>query len=150
MQKITDQQIAEVLSRVTHFGAEFSGRLRDGNTTEYWRDIAENLPLPTVADVREMRPEADATNELLTAGTAADEQLSGGHLIWLTTHPMQHKTILGIDPGSRKCGYGLVEAKGTSLQYVASGVIRVETLAFPDRLQAIFMKRLTLELSSKA
>lgn len=46
--------------------------------------------------------------------------------------------ILGIDPGSRKCGYGLVIAKGTSLQYVASGVIRVETLAFTDRLQAIF------------
>lgn len=46
--------------------------------------------------------------------------------------------ILGIDPGSRKCGYGLVAVAGTSLQYVASGVIRVETLAFADRLQAIF------------
>jgi crossover junction endodeoxyribonuclease RuvC len=46
--------------------------------------------------------------------------------------------ILGVDPGSRKCGYGLVEAVGTELRYVASGVIRVETLNFPDRLQAIF------------
>ena len=46
--------------------------------------------------------------------------------------------ILGIDPGSRKCGYGLVSASGNNLQYVASGVIRVETLEFPDRLQAIF------------
>jgi len=46
--------------------------------------------------------------------------------------------ILGVDPGSRKCGYGLVEAVGTELRYVASGVIRVETLSFPDRLQAIF------------
>ncbi len=47
--------------------------------------------------------------------------------------------ILGVDPGSRKCGYGLVEAVGTELRYVASGVIRVETLNFPDRLQAIFL-----------
>jgi crossover junction endodeoxyribonuclease RuvC len=46
--------------------------------------------------------------------------------------------ILGIDPGSRKCGYGLVNAVGAELHYVACGVIRVETLAFPDRLQAIF------------
>lgn len=46
--------------------------------------------------------------------------------------------ILGIDPGSRKCGYGLVTAEGNHLQYVACGVIRVETLEFADRLQAIF------------
>ena len=46
--------------------------------------------------------------------------------------------ILGIDPGSRKCGYGLVSASGSNLQYVACGVIRVETLLFPERLQAIF------------
>ncbi|MES2603532.1 MAG: crossover junction endodeoxyribonuclease RuvC [Pseudomonadota bacterium] len=46
--------------------------------------------------------------------------------------------ILGIDPGSRKCGYGLVAVNGLELSYVACGVIRVETLAFPDRLQAIF------------
>ncbi|HTR00825.1 MAG TPA: crossover junction endodeoxyribonuclease RuvC [Candidatus Acidoferrum sp.] len=46
--------------------------------------------------------------------------------------------ILGIDPGSRKCGYGLVAAEGNNLQYVASGVIRVEMLPFAERLQAIF------------
>ncbi len=46
--------------------------------------------------------------------------------------------ILGIDPGSRKCGYGLVSANGSRLQYVACGVIRVETLDFPQRLLSIF------------
>jgi crossover junction endodeoxyribonuclease RuvC len=46
--------------------------------------------------------------------------------------------ILGIDPGSRKCGYGLVSATGSRLEFVACGVIRVETLAFPERLQSIF------------
>lgn len=46
--------------------------------------------------------------------------------------------ILGIDPGSRKCGYGLISAVGTRLEYLTCGVIRVEHLEFPDRLQAIF------------
>jgi crossover junction endodeoxyribonuclease RuvC len=46
--------------------------------------------------------------------------------------------ILGIDPGSRKCGYGLINTAGARLVYIACGVIRVETLEFADRLQAIF------------
>lgn len=46
--------------------------------------------------------------------------------------------ILGIDPGSRKCGYGVINTVGTRLEYIASGVIRIETLEFPARLQAIF------------
>ncbi len=46
--------------------------------------------------------------------------------------------ILGIDPGSRHCGYGVINAVGSKLEYMASGVIRVSTLPFPDRLQVIF------------
>ena len=46
--------------------------------------------------------------------------------------------ILGIDPGSRKCGYGVINTAGTRLEYIASGVIRLETLEFANRLQAIF------------
>jgi len=46
--------------------------------------------------------------------------------------------ILGIDPGSRICGYGLIRARGNSLEYLASGVIRMGTLTFPDRLHTIF------------
>ena len=46
--------------------------------------------------------------------------------------------ILGIDPGSRHCGYGLINAAGTRLEYLASGVIRVGSLPFPERLQVIF------------
>lgn len=46
--------------------------------------------------------------------------------------------ILGIDPGSRKCGYGLINALGNRLEYVGSGIIRVESLAFPERLETIF------------
>ena len=32
---------------------------------------------------------------------------------------------MGIDPGSRITGYGVVERKGSSIVYVASGIIRV-------------------------
>lgn len=35
--------------------------------------------------------------------------------------------ILGIDPGSRIAGYGVIRAVGNKLQYVASGCIRVDT-----------------------
>ena len=46
--------------------------------------------------------------------------------------------ILGIDPGSRICGYGLVRSRGGSLGYIASGVIKTGNHSFPDRLQIIF------------
>ena len=46
--------------------------------------------------------------------------------------------ILGIDPGSRKCGYGLINALGNRMEYLACGIIRVETLPFPERLETIF------------
>jgi crossover junction endodeoxyribonuclease RuvC len=45
--------------------------------------------------------------------------------------------ILGIDPGSRVCGYGLIQATGNKLQYIASGCIRVEDLPFTQRLKVI-------------
>ena len=46
---------------------------------------------------------------------------------------------LGIDPGSRKTGFGLVNAQHANIQYVASGVIRIQPqLTLPERLQMIF------------
>lgn len=32
--------------------------------------------------------------------------------------------ILGIDPGLQKCGWGIIQSQGSSLSFVASGVIR--------------------------
>ena len=48
------------------------------------------------------------------------------------------RIILGIDPGSRKCGYGLIDSAGNKLNYLASGVIKVESKNFPERLSIIF------------
>ena len=46
--------------------------------------------------------------------------------------------ILGIDPGSRKTGFGIVNCVGAKSEYVTSGVIRVPDLSLPERLKVIF------------
>ena len=48
--------------------------------------------------------------------------------------------VLGVDPGSRKTGFGLVQSLGSATNYIASGVIRVNPdLSLPERLQTIFL-----------
>jgi len=46
--------------------------------------------------------------------------------------------ILGIDPGSRITGYGVVDVDGPRSRYVASGTVRCGTGELPARLRAIF------------
>lgn len=46
--------------------------------------------------------------------------------------------ILGIDPGSRKTGFGLVDITGGRACYVTSGVIRVPDATLAERLKVIF------------
>jgi len=46
--------------------------------------------------------------------------------------------ILGIDPGSRKTGFGIIDTQGSRVTYVSSGVIRVPDESLPLRLKLIF------------
>jgi crossover junction endodeoxyribonuclease RuvC len=49
--------------------------------------------------------------------------------------------ILGIDPGLRTTGFGVLEAQGSHLQYVASGTISTRDMCnrtLPDRLKTLF------------
>ena len=49
--------------------------------------------------------------------------------------------ILGIDPGLQHCGFGVIEALGQELHYVASGTIKtthLPTQDLPQRIKAIF------------
>jgi crossover junction endodeoxyribonuclease RuvC len=47
--------------------------------------------------------------------------------------------ILGIDPGSRKTGYGIIEQQFGKVAYVTSGVIKMAAeLTLPERLYTIF------------
>lgn len=49
--------------------------------------------------------------------------------------------ILGIDPGTRHVGWGVIEASGQTLSYVASGVVSVEKIEpYPARLAAIYRR----------
>ncbi|CAB1213653.1 crossover junction endodeoxyribonuclease RuvC [Acinetobacter bouvetii] len=46
--------------------------------------------------------------------------------------------IIGIDPGSRLTGYGIIERDGQKLTFVDAGTIRTETPEMPERLKRIF------------
>ncbi len=46
--------------------------------------------------------------------------------------------ILGIDPGSRTTGYGLVEVNGNKFRYIECGCIKTGDGSLPQRLKKIF------------
>ena len=46
--------------------------------------------------------------------------------------------IIGIDPGSRLTGYGVIDVVGSKISYVTSGIIRLPEGALPERLKIIF------------
>lgn len=46
--------------------------------------------------------------------------------------------ILGIDPGSRKTGFGIIDVDGALASYVSSGIIRLPESELPARLKVIF------------
>ncbi|KVC40460.1 crossover junction endodeoxyribonuclease RuvC [Burkholderia diffusa] len=52
--------------------------------------------------------------------------------------------ILGIDPGLRVTGFGIIDVSGHRLAYVASGVIRTPTADLATRLGTIFQGVSTL------
>ena len=58
------------------------------------------------------------------------------------THPTHPTTrpcrVLGVDPGSRITGYGLIDAREDAVCYVASGCIDTKGGAFPPRLAEIY------------
>ncbi|MCM2679692.1 crossover junction endodeoxyribonuclease RuvC [Echinimonas agarilytica] len=45
--------------------------------------------------------------------------------------------ILGIDPGSRITGYGVIRAQGRQLDYIGSGCIRVAEASLAEKLRQI-------------
>lgn len=49
------------------------------------------------------------------------------------------RRILGIDPGSRLTGFGVLDFSGDNPTYVASGTVSSTDGEFPDRLRQIFV-----------
>lgn len=55
------------------------------------------------------------------------------------TQSLVRRRILGIDPGLRATGFGIIDQLGQQLHYVASGVIRSQQeSSLPARLKVIF------------
>ncbi len=46
--------------------------------------------------------------------------------------------ILGLDPGLRITGYGVIDKVGQALRYVASGVVRTGAGELPQRIHVLF------------
>ncbi|HPU84839.1 MAG TPA: crossover junction endodeoxyribonuclease RuvC [Candidatus Latescibacteria bacterium] len=52
---------------------------------------------------------------------------------------MTAQRVLGVDPGTIVCGYGIIDVAGSRYTYVTSGVIRpVRNAPMPDRLCTVF------------
>jgi crossover junction endodeoxyribonuclease RuvC len=47
--------------------------------------------------------------------------------------------ILGIDPGSRITGYGIIALSDSKIKYIESGVFNIAKFEFYDRLKNIFL-----------
>ena len=57
----------------------------------------------------------------------------------------EDKIILGIDPGTNIMGYGLIHIKGSKMELIVMGVLRLEKVTDPAlKLQKIFNKVIAL------
>ena len=52
--------------------------------------------------------------------------------------PAVNVRILGLDPGSQRTGFGVIECQGSDYRHVAHGCIAVAGLEMADRLRRIF------------
>jgi crossover junction endodeoxyribonuclease RuvC len=52
---------------------------------------------------------------------------------------MDTRIILGIDPGSRFTGFGIIQIQNKQIQYLTSGVVKADQENFPQRLRTIFV-----------
>ncbi|WP_293455183.1 crossover junction endodeoxyribonuclease RuvC [Phenylobacterium sp.] len=60
-------------------------------------------------------------------------------LILSMSPPLRPVRILGLDPGLRRTGWGVIACEGARLSHVAHGVIAPDaTLPFAERLKALF------------
>ena len=54
------------------------------------------------------------------------------------------RRVIGVDPGSRKTGYGIIEISVSKIDYVTSGHISVDDKVFTKRLGIIYSEVLEL------
>jgi len=54
------------------------------------------------------------------------------------TVPVAKVRILGVDPGSRRTGFGIIECRGTDYVHIAHGCLNVGGAVMAERLRLIF------------
>jgi crossover junction endodeoxyribonuclease RuvC len=81
-----------------------------------------------------------ATMAVGTAGGArpADVPSGVGRTAASLTRPAVKVRILGVDPGSRRTGFGVIECRGTDYVHVAHGCLNVGAAVMTERLRLIF------------
>jgi crossover junction endodeoxyribonuclease RuvC len=74
-----------------------------------------------------------------TAGSAATGGASASRSARPRAVPAANLRILGLDPGSRRTGFGVIECRGPDYKHVAHGCIAVAGLQIAERLRQIFV-----------
>jgi crossover junction endodeoxyribonuclease RuvC len=80
----------------------------------------------------------------LDVSTLAEGRLASGAAVARFAEPKPRPVpalnvrILGLDPGSRRTGFGVIECRGADYKHVAHGCIAVAGLELAERLRRIF------------
>ncbi len=56
----------------------------------------------------------------------------------MTNHQSTPSLIIGIDPGSRMTGYGIIKSDGNQLSFIDAGTIKTDSKDMPTRIAQIF------------
>ena len=71
-------------------------------------------------------------------GVAAGAATAATATARVVARPVAKVRILGVDPGSRRTGFGVIECHGSDYVHVAHGCLNVGGALMPDRLRLIF------------
>lgn len=87
------------------------------------------MPRHSTRSWRAFRPDA--------AATAAAAPVPG---VLVVPASVARTRILGLDPGSRRTGFGVIDCRGAEAVWVASGCIEVDCLPAAERLRRIHLE----------
>jgi crossover junction endodeoxyribonuclease RuvC len=77
-------------------------------------------------------------NGSAAASSTLSTGASGTRVADAGPRPALNVRILGLDPGSRRTGFGVIECRGPDYKHIAHGCIAVGGLDLADRLRRIF------------
>jgi crossover junction endodeoxyribonuclease RuvC len=110
--------------------------------TRSWRAFDEVAHAAAMAAGRKATPTAADSQAAVASGVAARGVVSTpaarSRGLTLTVRPVVVVRILGVDPGSRRTGFGIIECRGSDYVHVAHGCLNVGGALMAERLRLIF------------